>query len=420
MPGMTKEQLDKYVESKIAPMLEEYVGKAVADTVRETIGKAQAQSPITPPVPERLTMDAQAEKIQKRYDRGMPFGKVVRAMAYAKMNGGGYDQALNALKAWGDQDLAEYLSMAKEKAMAAGEPTAGGFLVPDTFSQDVIEVLRPMSVVRQLNPTILPMPTGTVRISKITAGASGSYIGENANISKSQPATGQITLTWKKLAALVPVSNDLLRYSSPGADTIVRDDVVRALAQRENQAFLRDAGSASSPKGLRYWAASANVLAANGTVSLANVTTDLGKLVLQLKNNNIPMTRPAWIMAPRSEHYLATVQDGNGNFTYRQEILAGRLWGWPTAITTEIPTNLTDGGGSNESEVYLVDMADAVIGEAMRLIVDSSSEAAYHDGSAVVAAYSQDQTVIRAIAEHDFAMRREESVAVLNQVTWSA
>ena len=415
---MTREQLNKHVEDVVAPLIEKYVGEKVADTVREAIEKAATSQPPVPS-PESLA-PVTNDQLTKRYGQGGAFGKVVRAMAFAKMNGGGYESALSALKAWGEGDLAEFMGAAKEKAMAAGEPTAGGFLVPEQFSQDVIDILRPMSVVRRLNPAILPMPTGTVRIPKITSGASGSYIGENANITKTQVGTGQLTLTWKKLAALVPISNDLLRYSSPGADTIVRDDVVRALAQRENQAFLRDAGSASSPKGLRHWALAANVIAANGTVNLQNVTTDLGQLVLKLKNNNIPMTRPAWIMSPRSEHYLATIQDGNGNFTYRQEILAGRLWGWPVAVSTEVPVNLTDGGNTDESEVYLVDMADAVIGEASRLTVDSSSEAAYHDGSSVVAAFSQDQTVIRAIAEHDFAMRREESVAVLNQVRWSA
>jgi HK97 family phage major capsid protein len=339
-------------------------------------------------------------------------------LAAAKQNGGGADMALDIMKQWGDGDLSEYMKAHREKAMAAGEAIAGGFLVPDQFSQDVIDLLRPMSVVRGLGPVSMPMPTGTMRVPKITSGSTGYYIGENSTITKSQVATGQLTLTWKKLAALVPISNDLLRFSSPGADAIVRDDMVRSIAQRENAAFLRGDGTSASPKGLRYWAPAANIIAANSTVNLANVTVDLGKLILQLKNNNIPMTRPAWIMSPRSEHYLATVQNGNGFFVFRDEVLSGRLWGFPLAVTTEVPVNLTDGGGTNESEIYLVDMADAVIGEAKSSSVDSSGEAAYTAGGSLVSSYSQDQTVIRAIAEHDFAMRREESVTLLNQCTW--
>ncbi len=65
-------------------------------------------------------------------------------------------------------------------------------------------------------------------------------------------------------------------------------------------------------------------------------------------------------------------------------------------------------------------VVDAVLGEAMNLVVDASDTAAYHDGSSVVSTFSQDQFVVRAIQEHDFVMRREESVCVMNQVTWGA
>lgn len=55
----------------------------------------------------------------------------------------------------------------RSKAMAATDPTGGGFLVPEQFSTDVIELLRPMSVVRALVGQTLPMPVGTLNIPKI-------------------------------------------------------------------------------------------------------------------------------------------------------------------------------------------------------------------------------------------------------------
>jgi HK97 family phage major capsid protein len=111
-----------------------------------------------------------------------------------------------------------------------------------------------------------------------------------------------------------------------------------------------------------------------------------------------------------------TIRDGNGNFAYRDEMLAGTLWGFPFGTTTAIPTNL--GGGSDESEIYFVDFADAIIGEAQTLTVDASTEASYKSGGNLVSAFSKDQTVIRAIEEHDFAMRHDASVAVLTAVKW--
>jgi len=265
----------------------------------------------------------------------------------------------------------------------------------------------------------IPMATGTLNIPKLAGGGSASYIGENTDIPKTQPSFGTVQLTWKKLAAIVPISNDLLRFSSPAADMIVRDDLVAAMAQREDAAFIRDDGQNNTPKGLRSWASSVNnVIPANATASLDTVTTDLGKLVLALKQANVRFIRPGWLMSPRTEMYLLTLRDGNGNYAFRPEMLAGRLFGYPYAVTTQIPENL-GGGNGNETEVYLVDFADAIIGESTQLIIDASTEASYIDNG-LKSAFSLDQTVIRVIAEHDFAMRHEESVAVLTGVTWGA
>jgi hypothetical protein len=41
------------------------------------------------------------------------------------------------------------------------------------------------------------------------------------------------------------------------------------------------------------------------------------------------------------------------------------------------------------------------------------------EGSSLVSAFSQDQTVIRAITEHDFGVRRDVSVMVMNGVCWA-
>ncbi|MDX1812649.1 MAG: phage major capsid protein, partial [Gammaproteobacteria bacterium] len=93
------------------------------------------------------------------------------------------------------------------------------------------------------------------------------------------------------------------------------------------------------------------------------------------------------------------------------------LWGFPYGSTTQIPSNL--GVGANESEVYLVDMADAVIGEAADIMLDISTEASYVENSTVKSAFSKDETVVRAISEHDFGMRHDASVSVITAVKWA-
>jgi HK97 family phage major capsid protein len=414
---MTPDQLKDFVKDVTVPLIKEAAGAEVQEAIEQAVAKslepmrAEQTSWVAKLTQDRVKAD------QRIRAKGEKFGRFTRALAATNMQ---YEKGIDLVRSWGDDDLADEMTAHHEKALAVSNATAGGVLVPESFSQDLIELLRPAAAVTRLNPEFLTMPNGTFQLPKQTAGVAGVYIGENQNISSQQPAFGTVNLRFRKLAVLVPMSNDLLRYSSPGADSIVRNDIVRGMAQRMNQALLRDDGTGAAPKGLRNWAPTANVIAANGTVSLANTVTDLGKLIVQLLNNDIPMTRPGWIMSPRSWNYLITLQTTNGVFTFREEMQGGSLWGWPFAVSTQVPINLTDGGGTNESEVYLADFADAVVGESQNLIIAASDSAAYHDGSNVQAAFSLDQFVVRAIQEHDFVMRREESVAVLNEVTWGA
>jgi len=417
--GMTREQLADFVKETSVPLIKDQLGSEISQVVRENVEK-MASDPNGPWASKWSDRLVEQKASTPTREKGAAFGRVVRAMAAAKMNKMGSEGTVEVLRGWGDTDLADALADARSKALAAGDATAGGFLVPTQFSNEVIELLRAQSVVRRLGARTVQMPTGTLKYPKIATGASAAYIGENVNIGKSEETFGQLTLTFKKLAVLTPISNDLLRYSSPSADAIVRDDLVSSMATKEDSTFIRGAGTDATPKGLLNWCVADQKIAASAA-SLANITDNLGQLVVKLKNADIPMITPGWIMAPRTEQSLATIQNANGVFAFRDEVIAGTLWGWPIGTTTNVPITLdtTGAGNDDESEIYLVDFSQVLIGESQSLLVDSSQEAAYHDGSNVQAAFSLDQTVVRAIAEHDLGMRHDKAVAMLTGVTWA-
>lgn len=337
--------------------------------------------------------------------KGAAFGRFVRCLAAGK--GIGQFAAQIAYSQYHDEPMA--------KALAAGTAGDGGFLVPDQYSAELIGLLRPASVVRALGARILPMPNGNLLIPKIASGSSAAYIGENNNIGSTGPTFGQIQLTARKLAAICPISNDLIRYASPQADLVVRDDLIASIAQAEDAAFIRDDGTGNAPKGLRYWAG--NTPTMTGTPDIAKITTDLAILETYLLSANVRMMTPGWIMAPRVANYLASLRNATTSAYAFPEMAGGMLRGKPFKMTTAVPVNL---GGGTESEVYLADFAEVIIGDSNRVMVDVSSTAAYHNGSAVVSAFSLDQTVIRVILSNDLAVRHTGAVAVQTGCTWGA
>lgn len=383
---------------------------AAASAVPVTQPTASANRAQAPPD----TVPAEA----KKHDApGSGMAKMVVALAAAQGN-----QQLAANIAL-DRGYGEHIAASLNKLTAG----AGGVLVPTNLSREVIELLRPKSVVRRLGARSLPLNNGNLTIPRLKGGAVVSYIGSDSDVGVTQQEFDDLKLSAKKLAALVPISNDLLSVSasSPNVDGIVVGDLTSALSLREDKAFIRDDGNSNTPKGLRYWAPVGNVYsAAKAAPTLAEVETELNKALFRLENANANMTNVGWIMNPRVFRFLSSLRDGNGNKAY-PELDGGMLKGYAVGSTTQIPANLTVGTGSaattDGTEIYLADLGDCFIGEDESLMIDYSKEATYKDGSGnVISAFQRDQTLIRVIAKHDFGPRHVESIVVIKDVQWGS
>lgn len=344
---------------------------------------------------------------------------------------------------------------ASTRALITSVGASGGFIVPPDYMGEVIELLRPLAVVRASGPRVIPMPRGTMTLPGQASAATASYGGDQSTATQSQQTLNQIVASFKKLTALVPVSNDMMRYADPAVDAFVRDDLVKVLALTEDLNFMFGTGAADTPMGFLsfanrwvqrqggtpgIWLTAANsTLAVNATPDPANTTggnfitstesctlataaAELGGAVNRLDTANVPDSKRVWFMNPRSYNYLYNVQNSLGVYVYRDELMTGKLLGYPVKRSTQIGTNYYDANGSQTtcSFVFLVEMDEAMILDSMSLELAVSREGSYVDsGGTTRSAFQADQSIIRAIAEHDFQMRHDQSVAVIQRVLWA-
>ena len=407
-----KEILSELIRNTVSDM----IPGLVSESVKASVGTLQTQQTAWMDKLGSSIRGASSDVEKDRSQQGIGAARIVRAMAAGK---GDPERAARWAKKALDGAWKDNLGESVIKALAAGELDAGGFMVKPEFAAGIIEFLYNKTVVRRAGPQILPMNAGTLTLPKQTGSATAYYVGENQTITKSQPTGGQIVMTAKKLAALVPISNDLLRFDAGDqADRFVRNDLVRRIAVREDLAFLRGDGTQNTPRGLRYWAIAGNIDASAGT-SAANIETDVKTAINNLESNNVDILEASWFMAPRSKNHLANLRDANGNLIYpSMRTATPTLFDRPVFVSNNIPVNL--GGGANESELYLVNMMDVIIGESGGLQIEVDSGASYTDGNTLVSAFEKDQTVVRAIELHDLAVTHEQAIAVINAITWGA
>lgn len=316
----------------------------------------------------------------------------------------------------------KFLRKSSEKAMAQGTPSAGGYLVPQEWMPDILQVVRASAVVRRASPRVVPF-NKQMNQTSISSGTTAYYTQENARIPVSEMTFAEAPiLSPKYLTALVPVSNYLLG-NAEGVDALVRDDMTSALATREDLAFLQGTGSGGEPTGFRNL--SGVILnpinpGVNGfTPSLSDFRRIKGRTRLVGVNN----PRWTWFFHPSLLTYLETLTDTTGRFLVDAGLLkinadgvSGTFDGLPFYASYQIPTALTLGSSTNATYVMLIDMSEAILGESVDLQIDVSSEATYSPdgGTTHISAFQQNQTVFRVIIGHDIN-HRAPSRGVIDQ-----
>lgn len=318
-----------------------------------------------------------------------------------------------------------HISFASKMAKEAGFPVTakaldttnmadGGALIDPAFSSEIIEALRPMSVVRAAGPRMVPL-NGTLFQSFIDLGSTAYYVGENQTATRSQPKFGMHQMQERKLVNLVVLSNEMLRQGGQYVESAIMQDMIRGIAVREDAAFLLGDGTQFSPRGIAKWAKYTRD--ANTTVNLVNVTADGAYLPASIEAGNVAITRGQYFMSPRSRWYLRTLRTTNGDYAF-PEIQQGEWLGYKIASSTQIPNNT--GGLSSGSQIIFANMDDVQIGQGPSVQVDSFPGGAYNDSGTVVSGISNDQTVLRVMEVHDLMCRqRGYEAAFLTDVRWS-
>lgn len=295
-------------------------------------------------------------------------------------------------------------------AMGAGTPSDGGVLVPDDYSTEIIPLLRDKSSIRALGARVVPMPKGNLKMAKQTGAANFMWVGENKPINASKTALGMMSLSAKKLAGLIPLSNELISDSSISADQFVRDELVNGTAESESITSIYGKGTENEPLGIKKLSSDQTDLGALPTSDTLGLI--VGKVMAKKFPNKLAF---GWQFNGVLWSIFYNLKDGSNNYVHRDEMNQGKLAGFKF----EVNNNINVGGDAHGlTEIYFGDWSQFIVGETLGLQIAVSQEASYYDGGTLVSAFGNDQTVMRALLREDFGARYSDAFVVYNQV-WS-
>lgn len=329
-------------------------------------------------------------------------------------------QKMTAYATQFDADEADWLTRrVRTKALGTAVDTAGGTLVGLPMLGELIDLQRNLEAFSNAGAREIAMPpNGRIQFPKLTAASTAYWVGEGSPITESQPTTGNLDLQAKKLGVFVKLNNELLRFTSPSAEGLVRYDMARAAALKADAAMLDGTGGLQI-KGLITYSGigthTASTTGANGdTFQPADVA------LMESKLPDAVDAPTAWLM--RKQMFAAlmnrradavSANDGKGSFLFRNMPAGGstppvELFGTRAVRTAQVAANRVKGGASNLSYILLGYFPDWIVA---RLGVMEFLASGHGD-----TALQNDQTYLRGIQHIDAGPRNPASFVLCDQL----
>lgn len=310
----------------------------------------------------------------------------------------------------------EVFSETRKKAMAMGTGSAGGYIVPTIYVANIIELLQAKSVVAQMGATMLgPLQGSPVQLPRQSGGATAYWVGENAAITGSDLTLEQLSLTPKKVGALVKLSNSLIKLSTPSAEALVQRDIAKCIALSIDLKALRGTGGSGQPTGINT-TASINTVAI-GTNGGSLTFDHLIDMEYELALDNALDGKLGFIFHPAIRRNLLKKKVPNysgqtdGEYILKPATEGDfKNWlGYPYAMTTQIPINLTKAEGTALTEVYFGNWEELIIANWGGMEIMASQETSD--------AFEKDMTWVRILQEVDIAARHAASFCLINDAS---
>ena len=305
------------------------------------------------------------------------------------------------------------------KALSWLNELTGGALVAPPEMGELIALLRNKEALVNAGARVVPLPPqGRAKYPRQTGASTAYWLGENAPIPESTVGTGEVTLQAKKLSILIKTPNELVRFASPAAEALLRDDMTKSLALGLDMAGLEGAGGDHRPRGILNHP-NINTITSSKTGANGDqvVGEDIYRMIAAIEESNAEMK--GFIMRPKTLFKFYQVRadavaqgDKSGPFLFNmiREANAGTpatMASYPVVTSTQVSQVRAKGTSTSLTYILAGMWEDVLIG-----MFGAIEFAANTAGDAFV----NDQTWVRGILSADIQLRHEAAFALLDNL----
>lgn len=369
------------------------------------------------------------------------FGAMIlcKAHSYLEFQKGNFVTPLEIAKARYPSSALLHGYFQQKTAVAGGTTTDSNFssaLLPPAQVLDsaFLAYLRPKTLVDRFGttqggvsiPSLKRVPFN-IKIQSQTSGASANWVGEGKAKPVTKFNTTSTTLLFTKIAAICVITEELARFSRPGAEGLVRDELAKSVVAKMDADFIDPAVAVSSGVNPASITNGLTALSSVGTTP-ANVLTDVQALIAPFLLNGYDVSQLVLLMPNTLALTLSLMQNSLGQDSFKgMTTMGGSIAGIPVLASQYLAS-----GASFGNMVVAVSAENIALADDGNVIIDVSREASIQmddspsqdatagTGSTSVSLWQTNSVGIRAEREISWKKLRTTAVTYMDDVNWGS
>jgi HK97 family phage major capsid protein len=234
-----------------------------------------------------------------------------------------------------------YDMMAKRDFTVGTAAEAGNLVMTDMRADLFADVLRNSLSLGSLGTTFLFGLSAPIDIPRKTVGSVAAFLAETAAATESQPNTGKVTLSGKRISSFIEFSKQAVIQSAIAVEPMLRQDLQSELNVKVEDGVINGNGVGSNMRGIRNTSGIGSVVGGTN-----GATVNWGHIVgLESAVANVnaePDINAGYLVNTKTRGWLKTVQKAT-NLPFIWDGSDQPLNGYRAAVTNNVPSNLTKG-----------------------------------------------------------------------------
>jgi len=249
----------------------------------------------------------------------------------------------------------------------------------DTFGQELIPTEKPRvidgfwaeTVFEQMGALMMRNLKGDLKLPRVLTGLAAAWESENADADNTAATFDEVSFAPNRMAAFTQISKTLMLQSSIDIENWVKAEIARAVKLKLEESIIKGTSPIVGLLGL-----SGTTSIDHGVTGGAPTYNKVLAFEAALANNNALFGKLGWVTNSKVRGKMKSVSKdaGSGKFLWEDN---NTLIGYPTGVTSLVPSDLTKSSGSALSGAIFGNWEHLAIGQwgGYDIIVDPYTKA---------------------------------------------